>query len=163
MKPSELQNFYSMLGLMPTAELDDIEAAYMRLKRKYEKLLKSPAGLAEEKQKAKVDFELITTAFRTLKDEVRRQHYDSLLETKLLSWEEDDNIPAGKKNFVNDNTLASERSARFVSGALDMLSIKSSFDCYSSPSIVKPMSSILRKKQSPIAKLINRFFHKLGF
>jgi curved DNA-binding protein CbpA len=67
-------DYYQLLGLAPSAGAADIRAAYVRLaKERHPDKFRDP----QEKEKAQLFFQDLTTAFNTLSNEARRQEYDS--------------------------------------------------------------------------------------
>jgi DnaJ-class molecular chaperone len=64
------EDYYSILGVNKNASEEEIQKAYRKLARKYH------PDLAEDKKKAKQQFQKVQTAYDVLSDKEKRQKYD---------------------------------------------------------------------------------------
>ncbi len=73
-------NYYQILNVNQSASPEEIRKAYFSLARKYHPDLFNRELSPEIKQRIEMVFDYLTKAYQTLKDEMKRQRYDSQLQ-----------------------------------------------------------------------------------
>ena len=156
MRETELSNYYSMLGLTSQASHDEIEEAYAKLRRKYAQLLETGVGLVAEKEKAEVDFEIITIAYNALVDQKSRELYDSLLPDGVKTWDDrfrkDKNVCSwwGAPTSTHEMQM---RQRKATSGAITRKTFgtfrkDATLSSFERPEILRPVSQMIRSRQT---------------
>lgn len=165
MREADLNNYYNMLGLTSQATPDEIEEAYTKLRRKYQQLLDTGIGLVGEKQKAEVDLEILTIAYKALVDGNKRNYYDNLLPPGVKSW--DDRF--GKEKSVctwwgappTEHQAEAHEIRQTVSGIRSKFGMPSpskdpTLSSFDRPEVLRPVSQLIRSRQTVWYK-IKRF------
>jgi len=167
MRESELTNYYNMLGLTSQASADEIEESYAKLSRKYRQLIETGVGLAGEKQKAEIDFEIITLAYNALVDDKGRSLYDRLLPEGVKNW--DDRF-GREKTICNwwgappSEVEVQARQRKQTGGStretfgIPMDQRETTLSSFDRPDILRPMSQMIRSRQSMWYKLKRLIF-----
>ena len=107
-----MSDYYSLLGIPPTAGTAEVRQAYLRLaKERHPDRYPDPAA----KEQAEAFFKDLTTAFNTLMHEERRRQYDSERERPK---------PRSPEEIARD---AYERSAQAMESGAELLSFDRHF------------------------------------
>lgn len=101
MKPIESRTHYELLGLEPTATVDEVKAAYKEIAKIYhpdsnffDEIIET--NLSPEQLKT---FQAITAAYNTLINGEKRAAYDAMLPKGLKDWDYDRPGPSGPRGF----------------------------------------------------------------
>jgi len=89
-------DYYQVLGVWPTADVDAIKKAYFKLAK-----IHHPDVVGEESSDANVDFKLINEAFSILSDPLKRRAFDEKLKKKTGGGAQDSERKESDKRSAN--------------------------------------------------------------
>lgn len=100
-----MKNFYEMLGLEPTASIEEIAAKIEKLRSKYNTILET--GSAKKRIKAQEDLDQLNEAESILLNKEQRDKYDEYLRLKASKEKDSDNQ---EPNTSTETTEASSNT-----------------------------------------------------